>query len=153
MIKFDGEKLNRVLKDRGVTLSEFSLSLKKDSSYISKAIRSNVINSTVYELMCLKLNLDTEYFSYIEPTPEVMPVVVPSTDEGCVVPIDYKTLKRLVACEYAVDAILKSTSISTGRDECLFIHYGATYGILRAYLPDDVEARWKELREVGNRYE
>lgn len=63
------------------------------------------------------------------------------------VAIDYDTLKRLMACEYAVNAMLSNAKLSTGYDGALFIDYKVVFGILRAYLPEEAENRLNELRE------
>lgn len=74
---------------------------------------------------------------------EVKPV------NGVDVHIDYDTLDHLMKCEYAVNAILKNSILSTGYDGGLFIDYKVIYGILRAYVPVETEKRLQELREEG----
>lgn len=63
------------------------------------------------------------------------------------VAIDYETLKHLIACENVVEAILKGTKLSVGYEGILFIDYKAVYGILRAYVPDEVNSRLEVLKE------
>lgn len=85
-----------------------------------------------------------KYDSLLEPEK----VEDPQAD-SVVVSIDYETLKRLTACEYVVDAILRMATLHEVIDDVLFINNKALYGILRAYVPDDVEKRLNELREVA----
>ena len=153
MTTFDGDKLAKVLAERGINFKDFSLLLKRDSSYIGKAIKSNEINATVYELMCVKLDVDSDYFRVIDPEPIVNPEPVTTSEheEGVSVNIDYQTLKHLMACEYAIESMLNVATLSTGKDGCLFIDYRASFGIIKAYLPEDVKRRLNELREeVGD---
>lgn len=60
--------------------------------------------------------------------------------------IPYEVLKRLMACEYAINALINNTKLSTGYDGTLFIDYKVVYGILRAYVPEDTEKRLEELK-------
>jgi hypothetical protein len=68
------------------------------------------------------------------------------TSESATTIIPLDDLRRLVACEYIVDAILRQTRLSDKYDNTLFIHAGALHGILRAYLPEDVEDRLETLK-------
>ena len=61
--------------------------------------------------------------------------------------IPYDTLKRLIACEYAVEAILKISKLSEVNDSNLFFPSNSVYGLLRAYLPEEVNERILELKE------
>lgn len=64
--------------------------------------------------------------------------------------IPYEELKRLMACEYAVSAMLNSAKLSDSYDGILFIDFRAVYGILKAYVPEDTEKKLEELkREEG----
>lgn len=74
----------------------------------------------------------------------------PVTTEDVTVPITYDTLKRLLACEYVVDGILKNCMLHDVIEDALFINNKVLYGLLRAYLPEDVEATVKKLKEVEN---
>ena len=69
-------------------------------------------------------------------------------DSTTVIPFD--TLKRLIACEYAVDAILKISKLSDKSDNALFFPSNSVYGLLRAYLPEETIARIQELKESIN---
>lgn len=73
------------------------------------------------------------------------PVKQTNTDDVNVA-IDYQTLKHLLACEYAVEKILKNSKLSTGYDGALFIDYKVVYGILKAYVPDDTNRILEELK-------
>jgi len=77
--------------------------------------------------------------------------ITQSNTDDVNVAIDYETLKHLMACEYAVKAILDNSKLSTGYDGALFIDYKVVYGILKAYLPDDTNRKLEELkREEAN---
>lgn len=65
--------------------------------------------------------------------------------------IPYDTLKHLVSCEYAINAILANCVLSKDRENVLFIPFTVVHGILKAYLPDEVNNRLQTLqREEEN---
>ena len=80
--------------------------------------------------------LSGEYDHLLKKEPDTATTVIPLED-----------LKRLVACEYAVNGILKLCKLSTGIDGELFIDYKSVFSILKAYLPDDVSKRLEELKK------
>ena len=83
-----------------------------------------------------------EYDHLLNEDPEI-------NDSTTVIPFD--TLKRLIACEYAVEAILKISKLSDKSDNGLFFPSNSVYGLLRAYLPEETIARIQELKgEVGD---
>lgn len=61
-----------------------------------------------------------------------------------IIPLD--DLKRLVACEYVVNAILRQCELSDRYDNTLFIHSNVIHGVLKAYLPEEVENRLETLK-------
>ena len=76
----------------------------------------------------------------------------PEINDGTTV-IPYETLKRLIACEYAVEAILKVSKLSEVNDNNLFFPSNSVYGLLRAYLPEETLARIQELQELKDQEE
>lgn len=70
MKTFNGEKLRSFLQKRGLDCQTLAQMVKKDDSYISRAINTNRINESVYELMCIKLDVDSDYFNIIETEPQ-----------------------------------------------------------------------------------
>ena len=74
-------------------------------------------------------------------------------DTGATTIIPLEDLKHLVACEYAVNTILKICKLSTNIDGALFIDYKSVFSILRAYVPDDVGTRLEELKRGENENE
>lgn len=68
-----------------------------------------------------------------------------NTDDVTVA-IDYQTLKHLMACEYAVEKLINLSKPSTGYDDILFIDFKVVYGILKAYVPEDINRRFEELK-------
>lgn len=83
-------------------------------------------------------------------TPDPEPQAQDTNPDRVSVPIDYDTLKHLMACEYVVDAILKMATLHDVIEDVLFVPNKALYGILRAYVLDDVEKRLEELKEGNN---
>lgn len=79
-----------------------------------------------------------EYDYFLNEDPE-------TNDSTTVIPFD--TLKRLIACEYAVEAMLKISKLSEVNDNGLFFPSNSVYGLLRAYLPEEVNERILELKE------
>jgi hypothetical protein len=77
---------------------------------------------------------------------DLLTVKAEEKEEGTSTIIPLDDLKRLVACEYIVDAILRQTRLSDKYDNTLFIHAGALHGILRAYLPEEVQNRIETLK-------
>lgn len=71
----------------------------------------------------------------------------PSASDDVTTVIPYEELKRLVACEYCIDAILQMCKLSEKIDGALFIDYKATFGLLKAHVPEKVNARVEELKE------
>lgn len=60
--------------------------------------------------------------------------------------IPYEELKHLLACEYAINAMLNMTKLSDRTEGTLFIDYRAVFSILTAYVPDEVNNRLETLK-------
>lgn len=69
---------------------------------------------------------------------------------GATTIIPLEDLKHLLACEYAISALLKMCKLSNNIDGALFIDFKATFSILRAYLPEEVNKRLEELQKGEN---
>lgn len=85
--------------------------------------------------------LKGDYDHLLSETPNVNSEV--NGDVTTVIP--YETLKQLLACEYAIESLLKMSKLSTNADNVLFFDYRATFSILSAYMPEKVNNRLEEL--------
>lgn len=61
------------------------------------------------------------------------------------VPITYDRLKRLIACEEIVNAMLREATLHENIENTLYVNNKVVFKALSTYLPDDVGKRIVEL--------
>ena len=64
--------------------------------------------------------------------------------------IPYETYRRLVMCEEVVKEILRNAKTHYGEEDLLFVDYRVLSGILARCLPEEFEAKIKELKGEKN---
>jgi DNA-binding XRE family transcriptional regulator len=65
--------------------------------------------------------------------------------EKIVTEIPYEKLKRLIACENAIDEIFSCAKECFGYDDEIFIDYHSVSSILKKHLPEEHDNKLKEI--------
>lgn len=117
--------------------------VEKVKSYLSNDKYNNLTHEEI-ALLCGTSATSVSRIKNGEYDHLLEPVENANTDD-VLVPIDYKTLKHLIACEDAVEKLINCAKLSNNYEGTLFIDYKVVFGILKAYVPEDVIRKLEEL--------
>lgn len=136
MVEIDGEKLNRLLKEKGLLKSDVSREVGMATNYISNSIGYGNIRLAIAKMMEMKYGIMIDDYKREEPAPVEEPETVEaSEDVRESVQIDYGAIREAVR-EGVLDAISAALGDSDTR--------GAIYGLIASAQKGGMQLAWNE---------
>ena len=141
MVEIDGEKLKRLLKEKGLLKSDVSREVGMAANYISNSIGYGNIRLAIAKMMEMKYGIMIDDYKRVEPAPVEEPETVEaSEDVRESVQIDYGAIRAAVR-EGVLDAISAALSDSNTR--------GAIYGLIASAQKGGMQLAWDEKLKGG----
>lgn len=141
MVEIDGEKLNRLLKEKGLLKSDVSREVGMAANYISNSIGYGNIRLAIAKMLEMKYGIMIDDYKREEPAQVEEPETVEaSEDVRESVQIDYGAIREAVR-EGVLDAISAALGDSDTR--------GAIYGLIASAQKGGMQLAWNEKLKGG----
>lgn len=143
MVKIDGDKLRKLIAEKGYKMVEVSDECGMSHNYIANCCGYGTMRRSVAKLMEMKYDIPISDYEYVEPTPEPIPfdegTAQETVHEETVVEFDIDEVMgkiREAVREGMLDAITAALNDSNTR--------GAIYGLIASAQKGGMQLAWNE---------